>query len=166
MAARQKRIHLADCSEYGWATVEAYDNDKLAENPADEKKMADAEKKAAQKVTRKRKAKGKDSYRSGGGVGSDYRKRSLGDQVPVTNPGPIKPPELQPRLLRPCWGCGGFGHIVANCPQPPKWYPCESSDVYVYDDLYVHDAVHVPDLLTSNNMGGVIDSQSAVNKKT
>ena len=85
--------------------------------------------------------------------------------MPVTNPGPIKPPELQPHLLRPCWGCGGFGHIVANCPQPPKWYPCESSDVYVCDDLYVYDAVHVPDLLTSNNMGGVIDSQSAVNKE-
>lgn len=68
MAARQKHIRLADCSEYGWAMVEAYDNDELAEDPADEKKMADAEKEVARKVTRKRKAKGKGSYRSGGGV--------------------------------------------------------------------------------------------------
>ena len=61
--ARQKCIHLADCSEYGWATVEAYDDNELAEDPADEKKMAGAEKEAARKVTKKRKAKGKDNYR-------------------------------------------------------------------------------------------------------
>ena len=48
--ARQKRIRLADPSEhYGWYTVEAYDDDELAEDPADEKKMVDAENEAAQR---------------------------------------------------------------------------------------------------------------------
>ena len=47
VSARQKRSCLADRSEYGWAMVEAYDNNELAEDPADEKKMADAEREAA-----------------------------------------------------------------------------------------------------------------------
>ena len=151
-SAHRKRIHLADRLEYGWATVEAYDDDELAEDPVDRKKMADAEKEAARKVTKNRKAKGKGNYWSG-----DFRKRPFGDQVPATNPGPSKLPDLQPCPLGPCWGCGGFGHIVANCPQPPKWYPSENDDVYVCDDLYVcydlyiPDAIHVPDLLTFSN---------------
>ena len=171
VSARQKRIRLADRSEYGWATVEAYDNNELAEDPADEKKMPDAEREAARKVTKKRKAKGKGNYRGG-----DFRKHPFGDQVPATNPGPSKIPDLRPRPLGPCWGCGGFGHIVANCPQPPKWYPCESDVcvcddlyvcdyLYVCDDLYVCDAVHVPDLLTSSNVGSAIDNQVADNKE-
>ena len=68
--AHQKRIRLADHLEYGWATVEAYDDDELAEDPADEKKMANAEKEAALKVTKKRKPKGKHNYRGG-----DFKKR-------------------------------------------------------------------------------------------
>ena len=160
VSARQKRIRLADCSEYGWATVEAYDDYELAEDPVNEKKMADAKKEAARKVSKKRKAKGKGNY-----WGGNFRKCPFGDQVPATNPGPSKLPDLWPRPLGPCWGCGGFGHIVANCPQPPKWYPCESDDVYVCDDLYVCDAVHVPDLLTSSNVGSAIDNQGAVDKE-
>ena len=165
VSAHQKHIHLADRSEYGWATVEAYDDDELAEDPADEKKMADAEREAARKVTKKRKAKGKGNYRGG-----DFKKRPFGDQVPAANPGPSKIPDLRPRPLGPCWGCSGFGHIVANCPQPPKWYPCESDDVYVCDDLYVCDmyvcdAVHVPDVVTSSNVGSAIDNQGADNKE-
>ena len=58
VAARQKRIRLGDRSEYGWATVEAYNNDELAEDPADEKRIADAEKEAAE-VTKKGKPRGR-----------------------------------------------------------------------------------------------------------
>ena len=94
VAARQKRIRLGDRSEYGWATAEAYNDDELAEDPADEKKMADTEKEAAE-VTKKRKAKGKGNYRGG-----EFRKRPFGDQVPTTNPGPSKLPELPPELLK------------------------------------------------------------------
>ena len=93
VAARQKRIRLGDHSEYGWATVEAYNDNELAEDPADEKKTADTEKEAAE-VTKKRKAKGKGNYR-----GADFRKRPFGDQVPTTHPGPSKLPELPPELL-------------------------------------------------------------------
>ena len=89
--ACQKRIRLTDHSDYGWAMVEAYDNNELVEDPADEK-MADVEKEAAQQVTRKRKAE--DSYWSGGEGNGHYRGLPLGDQVPVTNPGSSKPLEL------------------------------------------------------------------------
>ena len=99
--------------------------------------MADVEKEAAE-VTKKRKAKGKGNYR-----GDDFRKCPFGDLVPATNPDPSKLPQLQPHPLGPRWGCGEFGHIVANCPQPPKWYPCESDDVYVCDDLYACDDLYI-----------------------
>ena len=62
VADHQKCICLPHRSEYGWAMVEAYDNDELAEDPADEKKLADVEKEAARKVTKKWKAKGKGNY--------------------------------------------------------------------------------------------------------
>ena len=57
VAARQKRIRLGDRSEYGWATVEAYNNDELAEDPVDEKRIVDAEKEAAE-VTKKKESQG------------------------------------------------------------------------------------------------------------
>jgi hypothetical protein len=34
---RQKLIRIADRSEHGWATVEEYDNDELADNSDDER---------------------------------------------------------------------------------------------------------------------------------
>ena len=37
IAARQKAIRIADRSEYGWATVEEYEEDELAANSDDEK---------------------------------------------------------------------------------------------------------------------------------
>lgn len=37
IAARQKKIRIADRSEFSWATVEAYESDNLADDSADEK---------------------------------------------------------------------------------------------------------------------------------
>ena len=36
---RQKLIRIADRSEHGWATVEEYEEDELAEDSDDEKKL-------------------------------------------------------------------------------------------------------------------------------
>ena len=44
IAHRQKRIKIADRSEYGWTTVELYEHDELASDSADEKKLEKAEK--------------------------------------------------------------------------------------------------------------------------
>ena len=40
----QKRIKMADRSDYSWGMVEAYEHDELADNLADEKCMEKAEK--------------------------------------------------------------------------------------------------------------------------
>ena len=47
---RQKIIKLADKSEFGWATVQGYDSDELADNEADASKIKKAEKRAAVKI--------------------------------------------------------------------------------------------------------------------
>ena len=39
IARRQKRIKIADHSEYSWTTVELYEHDELASDSADEKKL-------------------------------------------------------------------------------------------------------------------------------
>ena len=44
IARKQKRIKIADHSEYGWTTVELYKHDELASDSADEKKLENTEK--------------------------------------------------------------------------------------------------------------------------
>ena len=47
---RQKRIKLADKSEFGWATVQEYISDELADDVANVSKIKKAEKRAAVKI--------------------------------------------------------------------------------------------------------------------
>ena len=49
IVARQKAIRIADRSEYGWATVEEYEEDELAANSDDEKRLYRAEMRAGRK---------------------------------------------------------------------------------------------------------------------
>ena len=46
IADRQRKIKMADRSDYSWGMVEAYERDELADNSADEKRMEKAEKEA------------------------------------------------------------------------------------------------------------------------
>ena len=50
IATRQKKIRMANHSEFSWATVEVYESDDLA----DEKRMEKAEKEAARHLAKKR----------------------------------------------------------------------------------------------------------------
>ena len=52
---RQKHIKIADRSEYGWATVAEYEEDELADNSDDEKRLFRAEGSAGRKLKRKTK---------------------------------------------------------------------------------------------------------------
>ena len=54
IACRQKRIKVADRSEYGWAVVKAYDNDELASNSEDEKQLFKAEKTVEREVSKRK----------------------------------------------------------------------------------------------------------------
>ena len=49
ISARQKQIKVADRSEFGWATVDEYEQDVLAENEDDAKRLEKAEKAASLK---------------------------------------------------------------------------------------------------------------------
>ena len=55
---RQKLIRIADRSEHGWATVEEYEDDELAEDSDDEKRLVKAEAPVGRKLKQKL-AKGK-----------------------------------------------------------------------------------------------------------
>ena len=56
LADRQKRIKLADRSEYGWALVDEYEDDELASDDNDAKRIEKAEKAAATKAWKRKKA--------------------------------------------------------------------------------------------------------------
>ena len=62
IATRQKKIRMADRSEFSWATVEAYESDDLADDSADEKRMEKAEKEAARRLAKKRSRRGRGSF--------------------------------------------------------------------------------------------------------
>ena len=49
----QKHIKIADRSEYGWATVAEYEEDELADNSDDEKRLFRAEGSAGRKQKQK-----------------------------------------------------------------------------------------------------------------
>ena len=50
LVARQKAIRIANRSEFGWATVDEYEEDELAENSDDEKRLYKAEMRAGRKL--------------------------------------------------------------------------------------------------------------------
>ena len=51
--ARQKNIKIADRSEHGWATVQEYEEDELADNSDDEKRLFRTETRAGRKLKQK-----------------------------------------------------------------------------------------------------------------
>ena len=53
---------MADRSDYGWAVVKAYDNDELASDSEDEKRLFKAEKTAEREISKRKRrfTKGKD----------------------------------------------------------------------------------------------------------
>ena len=58
-ASRQKHIRIADRSEFGWATVEEYVEDELAEGEDDEKRIQRADLRARKKFKSAKGAKNK-----------------------------------------------------------------------------------------------------------
>ena len=55
LAGRQKRIKMADRSEYGWAVVDEYEDDELASDEDDAKKIEKAERAVASKAMKRKK---------------------------------------------------------------------------------------------------------------
>ena len=69
LTRRQKLIKFADQSESGWADVDKYEDDDLADDSEDEKRMEKAERLAGKKLTKKHKmpeARGRDDLVNSG----------------------------------------------------------------------------------------------------
>ena len=58
ISARQKRIRVTDRSEFGWATVDEYEQDALAKNEDDAKRLEKAEKAASLKAAKRKRPTG------------------------------------------------------------------------------------------------------------
>ena len=122
IARRQKLLKLADRSEWGWAVVEEYVEDDLADDSGDEKRMERAELAAGRKIARKRKAEGL-------GRGRRYGRsdgRALQNLQPVGGgqlQQPLAPPAVRQRLTGAgvstfsCFTCGEPGHMRRECPK-------------------------------------------------
>eukprot|EP00731_Ephydatia_muelleri_P018538 Em0011g578a len=111
IAHRQKLLKLADHSEYGWSLVEQYEEDALADDSEDEKRIDKAERAAERKVQAKRRKEA-----------ADERKRVPNGREAVQREVPRPRPEerpYKPSMFAPgiCFQCGGMGHLRRDCPK-------------------------------------------------
>ena len=133
---RQKCIKIADRSEHGWATVEEYEEDELAENSDDEKRLFRAEARAGRRLKAaaaksfKRKGQpgagrrpGQDArvahVQSSTGVAAWQLAAAARQSIPVqAGYGAVQSKGFYPpgRMVGPCWQCGKDGHFRAKCP--------------------------------------------------
>jgi hypothetical protein len=120
---RQKLILLADTSECGWKTVNEYQENELADDEADAKRIKKAEKEAQRKLNefRSKAAKSKTFTMSKGNSQSPYWQSGYG--LPryrgTVHYNPNIPLNTEARPFRrsgTCFACGKPGHWRSECP--------------------------------------------------
>ena len=122
LARREKLIKLADRSESGWAVVEEYNADVLADDSDDEKKIEKAENAAERKLAKRRKVQ-EVKLREGLAARSLPR---LGSEPTPKAPFASPKPAIAavPKLMYPagsCFQCGDPGHSGGNAPRQHPW---------------------------------------------
>ena len=123
LTARQKLIRIADRSEYGWATVAEYEEDELAGESDDEKRIYKAELRAGRKVkTTRGKLKRKVHIRNRKDCAwrPRWQPHLSGNLTSASQPSSSAGvrPSMRPQLsLGPCFECGEIGHIRKSCPK-------------------------------------------------
>ena len=131
IAAHQKQIKVADRSDYGWAVVEAYDSNELAENSEDEKRLFRAEKAAEKKCSkRRRRFPRKDELvqKLAWNQSTEMTPQSV-SAVATKQAGSSGGQTSQAsRPIGPCFRCAAWGHLQRNCPKMAK-YPSYSEYV-------------------------------------
>ena len=135
IADQQKKIKMADRSNYSWGMVEAYECDELADDSADEKCMEKAKKEAERTAAKKKKTKRR--------VPSSSREEPELKRQPrweaserLVGPArfPPQPPPTRQKTIGPCWSCGKLGHLAAACPgQTSRWYPFLTPECVSHD---------------------------------
>ena len=118
----QKHIKIADRSDLGWAVVAAYEDDELASDSEDEKRIYKAEREAKRLSKRKWAASS----------AATKKKAPATGLTETSMPGPSRgatgnqstgPRPVRPRIIGPCFRCGEWGHLVANCAKLKQLYP-------------------------------------------
>ena len=133
IAARQKRIKIADRSEFGWGTVDEYEEEELASNNEDEKRLEKADKAASAKAAKKRKVVPQRGYTHRNQPQQQRPQdhtllpaRSLTPAPGPTGALPPLPPGRPPRMSGPCFNYLEMGHLQASFPKLPRQYPLSS----------------------------------------
>ena len=123
---RQKIIKLADKSEFGWATVQEYVCDDLADDEADASKIKKAEKRAAAKIKTLQEKKRKTSPKGSSSALSSSSASRVGGTFSSFPPATsyFRPQGRYPynsfRGLDMCFRCGKRGHWANMCPTKDK----------------------------------------------
>ena len=104
LAHRLLLIKIADRSEHGWNMIAAYENDELALDSDDEKRLSRAEKEAAKRATKRK------------------PRCATPDAAPVPLMGDLAQQTRRhgaapPGRIGPCYSCGEIGHLSRYCPK-------------------------------------------------
>eukprot|EP00731_Ephydatia_muelleri_P007071 Em0003g1319a len=97
---------IADRSDHGWNTIAAYENNELALDSEDEKKLLRAEKEAEKRATRKK------------------SKAATTSAAPLVTTGDVAPRRhgaVLPARVGPCFGCGELGHLIGRREELGAW---------------------------------------------
>ena len=136
---RQKHIKIGDRSENGWATVDEYVEDELADNSDDEKRLSRADARASKKLKAAAQRSGKGfrkpgprkpftSSLYGPRPSASYYPSLFGQATHVAASGAyqvpaaaqfsqMKPGGLSNTGFGPCFECGMPGHLRKYCPK-------------------------------------------------
>ena len=139
IAARQKRIKVADRSKFGWATVDEYEQDQLAADKEDAKRLEKAEKSAGSKAVKRKKSVGSnrgDNWRRQQGRSAEPIRRFPTPGPPVSIQAPPQAQPFRPRPPGPCWYCSEMGHLKAKLPRPyPLNIECVNEGTSIKDEV-------------------------------
>ena len=125
IAERNKLIRIADRSEHGWATVAEYEDDELADDSDDEKKLFKAEARAGRKKRLAKSKTAKKGFRKPGGwwqrmpagASANPSTAGLGSQTSSTSASTSSTvPQVAGSQFGPCFVCGKLGHFKKSCP--------------------------------------------------
>ena len=149
LGKRQKHIKMADRSENGWAVVQEYEADALADDSDDEKKIEKAERAAEKKAVvaaRKRKRQAPVGAKAQKVESPGVPRAALQQSFPLVKPTGRFPTAPVVRPIGPYHQCYEYGHLRRNCPlllspeggakvTSPRTYPLSGS---VSTPIHVH----------------------------